>query len=88
MTHKPLAAYIRENEFLRDVASKAIKLRSIGRSLDAIEEGWEQLIKETNGTISRSGTARMMYESAFQTAMDDFDQAVLRSAEAKMEWAE
>lgn len=88
MNKKPVAAILRENEFLRDVASKAIKLRRIGMALDAIQEAQEQLVKETNGMISRSGTSRMMYESAFATAISDFDQAVLRAAEARMEWAE
>lgn len=88
MSNKPVAAILRENEFLRDVAAKAIKLRRIGMALDTIQEAQEQLARETNGVISKSGTARMMYESAFATALSDFDQAVLRAAEARMEWAE
>lgn len=84
---KPIAAILRENEFLRDVAEKAIRLRRIGMALDDLEEAQDKLIRETNGTMSRSGTGRMMYESAFKTAMDDFDQAILRAAEARMEWA-
>ncbi|MCZ7856052.1 hypothetical protein O9X81_05450 [Agrobacterium salinitolerans] len=87
MDQKPVAAIIRENEFLRDVAEKAIKLRRLGMALDDFEEAHEALIKETCGVMSRSGTARMMYESAFKTAMDDFDHAVLKAAEAHMDWA-
>lgn len=30
MTDKPLAALLRENQFLRDVAEKAIRLRRVG----------------------------------------------------------
>lgn len=84
---KPVAAILRENEFLRNVAEKAIRLRRIGMFLDELDEVQEKLIKETNGVISRSATGRMMAETAFKTAMDDFDHAVLRAAEAHMDWA-
>lgn len=84
---KPVAAILRENEFLRDVAEKAIRLRRIGMFLDELDEVQDKLIKETNGVISRSATGRMMAESAFKTALDDFDHAVLRATEAHMEWA-
>ena len=87
MTDKPLAAILRENEFLRDVAEKAIRLRRIGMYLDEMGEITERLVKETNGTISRSGTPRIWAEASFKTAMDEFDKAVLAAFEAKMEWA-
>ncbi|SFG87761.1 hypothetical protein [Ensifer sp. OV372] len=87
MTDKPVAALLRENQFLRDVAEKAIRLRRVGMILDDLDEVQERLIKETGGVMSRSGTSRMMAEIAFKTALDDFDQAVLRATEAHMEWA-
>jgi len=84
---KPVAALIRENQFLRDVAEKAIRLRRIGMMLDELEDVQERLVKETGGVMSRSGTGRMMAEISFKTALDDFDQAVLRATEARMDWA-
>lgn len=87
MSEKPLAAVLRENKFLREVAEKAIRVRRIGMYLDKIDDITDELVKETHGTISRSGTPRMWAESAFTTAMDEFDKEVLAAFEAKMEWA-
>lgn len=87
MVDKPLAAILRENQFLRDVAEKAIRLRRIGMMLDELDDVQERLSKETNGTISRSGTPRIWAEASFKTALDDFDHAVLAAFEAKMDWA-
>lgn len=85
--NKPVAAIIRENQFLRDVAEKAIRLRRIGMLLDDLEEAQDRLVKETGGVMSRSGTPRIMAEVSFKTALEDFDQAVLRATEAHMDWA-
>ncbi|MCZ4089368.1 hypothetical protein [Sinorhizobium psoraleae] len=88
MADKPVAALIRENQFLRDVAEKAIRLRRVGMLLDELDDVQDRLSKETGGVMSRSGTGRMMAEISFKTALDDFDQAVLRATEARMDWAD
>ncbi len=85
---KPTAAIIRENELLRDVASKAIRLRHVGRLCEDIEAAYDELRSNSDGHLGRSATMQLMREQAFATARDDFDQAVLRAAEAGMNWAD
>ena len=86
MTGKPIAAVLRENELLRSVAAKAIRLRRIGMQCDQCTNALEELWRE-NPDMSRSGTQEIMMEQAFQTAMDAFDLAVLRAADEGMDWA-
>lgn len=83
---KPLAAVLRENELLRAVAAKAIRLRRVGMRCEECEDAMLELA-EKRPDITRSGTQRLMLEQAFKTAMDDFDLAVLRAADEGMDWA-
>lgn len=86
MTDKPLAAVLRENELLRSVAAKAIRLRRIGMTADECDKSLGELWDE-NPDMPRSGTQRIMMDQAFKTAMDAFDLAVLRAADEGMDWA-
>lgn len=86
MSDKPIASLLRENELLRSVAAKAIRLRRIGMAADECDETLKQLW-EDHPEMSRSGTQRIMMEQAFKTAMDAFDLAVLRAADEGMDWA-
>jgi hypothetical protein len=82
---KPHAALLRENAILMKVASAAIKLRRIGQLADQHAENLEKLFEE-RPDMTRSGTASIMYAQAFETAMADFDQAVLDAASSGMDW--
>lgn len=81
MSDKPVARLQRENEFLRDIAAKAVRLRNLGRQCDKIndvmEEYWAQ-----NPEATRCGTPALMLEEAFATAMQEFDKSVLAAVEA------
>jgi uncharacterized protein YoxC len=81
-----VAAMIREMELLRDVAEKAIRLRAVGRACDKIDEALDELWRN-NPEMTKSATQAMMARQAFETAMSDFDQAVVRAVEAGMTWA-
>ena len=83
---KPVAALLRENQMLRDVAEKAIRLRRIGMQTDELDDVMQRFYDD-NPHITRSATQAMMLEQAFKTAMSDFDQAVLTAAESGMDWA-
>ncbi|HVR57589.1 MAG TPA: hypothetical protein VMT72_12265, partial [Pseudolabrys sp.] len=85
MTEKPHAALLRENELLRSVAAKAIRLRRIGMQCEECSEALERLWKD-NPEMTRSGTQGLMLDQAFKTAMDAFDLAVLRAADEGMDW--
>jgi hypothetical protein len=86
MSEKPYAALLRENELLRSVAAKAIRLRRIGMHCDELDTTLTKLWEETPD-IPRSGTQQIMMDQAFKTAMDAFDLAVLRAADEGMDWA-
>ncbi|MCZ4089305.1 hypothetical protein [Sinorhizobium psoraleae] len=49
MADKPVAALIRENQFLRDVAEKAIRLRRVGMLLDELDDVQGPIEQETGG---------------------------------------
>src|ERR1700685_2470484 len=86
MSDKPMAALIRENEFLRNVASAAIKVRRIGQLADKYQENLEALWEE-RPDMTKSGTGGIMYAQAFETALQRFDETVLKAAAAEMDWA-
>lgn len=86
MSEKPLAALLRENQLLRAVAAKAIRLRRIGMQCEDCEKALDELWRD-NPDMPRSGTQGLMLEQAFKTAMNDFDLAVLRAADEGMDWA-
>lgn len=82
---KPVATIIREHGLLRDIAIAAIRLRNIGKALDSFEETQNALVKEYQGTISRSLTPALMYQQAYDTALSAFDKAVMDAAAANLD---
>ncbi len=77
---KPLARLQRENKALLKVAYAAARLRRIGRACENVEES-DAAFRKANPDASRSATAAVMCEVAFQTAMQEFDQAMMEAAE-------
>lgn len=80
MSDKPLARLIRENEALMKVAFTAARLRRLGRATEAVEEATVEF-RRANPGASRSATVSIMVEEAFQTAMKEFDLAIMEAAE-------
>lgn len=70
----------RENVVLRRVAVAAARARRIGLALDDLESGAEKLYRE-NPDMTRSATGLVMAASAYNTAMDQFDKALLEAAD-------
>jgi hypothetical protein len=82
-----MAALIRENEQLRNVAAAAIKLRRLGQLADQHQENLEKLWDE-NPHMTKSATASVMYQMAYDKALDAFDDAVVGACESGMDWAQ
>ena len=80
------ASLTRENQILRDIVDKAIRLRRIGRAADTVQEGLEEMWA-ANPAMTKSWTPIRMTVEAFETAMRDFDEAVMKAAEIGFDWA-
>jgi hypothetical protein len=81
-----VAAMIREMEVLRDVVTKAVRLRGIGKAVDKIDDGLNELWRN-NPSMSRSATLGVMAHQAFETAMKDFDESIVKAVESGFAWA-
>ncbi len=75
-----VARLLRENAVLRAVAASAARLRRIGEAADQIEEGAATIWRE-NPDMTRSATGMIMAQQAYNTALTDFDRALLNAAD-------
>ncbi|KUL94363.1 hypothetical protein DK26_15260 [Bosea sp. WAO] len=76
---KPVARFLREAAFYRDIADKAVRLRRIGQQADRCEDALREL-HEANPDMTKSLTMPLMMNQAFTTAMEAFDKAVQDAA--------
>lgn len=75
-----VARLLRENAALRKVAATAARVRRVGMAADQIEESSEAIWRE-NPDMSRSGTGIVMARMAYDTAIKEFDAALLEAAD-------